>query len=318
MSQFGSVMTAMVTPFDKDLNIDFRKVDELVDYLISEGSDSLLVCGTTGESPTLSSDEKLQLFRAVKQAARGRVPIIGGTGSYNTANSINFTKTAQVAGIDAVLLVNPYYNKPPQEGLYRHFKAIASATTLPVMVYNIPGRTGVNLEPATLARLVELPNVVAVKEASGNLDQVSEIIATIGVSDGVMTRAMAATGRAAVSGNGQHKTFNVYSGDDSLTLPMLSLGARGVVSVASHVVGPDLRRMVNAFLEDHPGQAADLHRKLFPIFKGLFMTTSPIPVKAALKLRGIDCGGLRPPLVEATPEQIDRLRQLLDLVGAAR
>lgn len=306
MGAFGHVMTAMVTPFDADGQVDFTKVVELTDFLISEGSESLLVCGTTGESPTLTNNEKAKLFATVKEAAKGRVPVVAGTGTNNTATSITMTRAAVDAGVDAVLVVNPYYNKPPQEGLYRHFRAVAEATTLPVIIYNIQGRTAVNLETATLARLAELPNVVAVKEASGNLDQVSDVARTIGAADGVLAKKPVLVGASAAP-EPAPRPFWIYSGDDSLTLPMLAVGATGVISVASHVAGPQIRDMITAFIEGDAPRAAATHARLYGLFKGLFVTTNPILVKAALKLRGIDVGGLRLPLVEATAEQIERL-----------
>jgi 4-hydroxy-tetrahydrodipicolinate synthase len=296
------LMTAMVTPFDAHQRVDFAKMAELTEHLLAEGTDGLLVCGTTGESPTLTHDEKLELFRTVKAAARGRAPVIAGVGSNATAATIELAKEAADLGVDALLVVNPYYNKPPQEGLYRHFKAVAEATDLPNILYNIQGRTAVNLEVSTLARLAALPNIVGVKEASGNLDQVSETVLRVGAGHGVL----AAPG----------ESFQVYSGDDSLTLPMLAVGACGVVSVASHVVGKPMREMIEALGAGDVGRAAALHRRLLPLFKGLFATTNPILVKAALRLRGLDVGGLRLPLVEATPEQVQRLEAIMGEVGA--
>lgn len=300
-------MTAMVTPFDGDLRVDYKAVGRLTDFLIAEGSESLLVCGTTGEAPTLTHDEKLGLFREVVRAAAGRVPVLAGTGGNDTASTVTLTREAETCGVDGILVVSPYYNKPPQEGLFVHFKAVAEATRLPVIIYNIPGRTAVNLEVATLARLAELPNVVGVKEASGSMDQVSETVRVVGASGGVLGRPPASPDR---------KAFWVFSGDDSLTLPMLAVGATGVVSVASHVVGRDMNRMVKAFLEGQTTEAASIHRRLLPLLKGLFVTTSPIPIKAALKLRGLDTGGLRSPLVPATETQIETLRQIMLKVGA--
>ena len=291
------LMTAMVTPFDKDGAVDLARVGDLVEHLLAEGTDGLLVCGTTGESPTLSSEEKLALFRVVLQVARGRAPVIAGVGSNNTAGTVALARRAADLGVDALLVVNPYYNKPPQEGLYQHFRAVAEATPLPNILYNIPGRTAVNLEVSTLTRLAALPNVVAVKEASGNLDQVSETLRGVGGAGGVL--------------DPEGTRFAVYSGDDSLTLPMLSVGACGVVSVASHVVGRPLHDMIRAFQAGDVGRAAALHRRLLPLFRGLFATTNPILVKAALRLRGLDVGGLRLPLVEASEEQVERLHLIM-------
>lgn len=301
MNTFGHVMTAMVTPFDEKCRVDYGKAADLARLLLREGTDSLLVCGTTGESPTLKHDEKLELFRTIKKAA-GAAPVVAGTGTNDTEASVAFTREAEAAGVDGILLVNPYYNKPPQEGLYRHFRAIAEATKLPVIVYNIPGRTGVNLDVPTLKRLAELPNVVAVKEASGNLDQVSETVRTVGAAHGVWTASPS-------------DRFGVYSGDDSLTLPMLSVGAIGVVSVVSHVAGPQIKEMITSFHSGDVARAAALHARLFPLFKGFFQTTNPILIKAGLRLRGFDVGPLRLPLLEATSEQIEKLRGLMEDAG---
>jgi len=218
MSIFGRISTAMVTPFDAKGYIDFQKTTYLVEYLIQHGSDSLVVAGTTGESPTLTKEEKIALFKHVVKVVNGRVPVIAGTGSNNTKESVELTKKAEEIGVDGILLVVPYYNKPNQEGIYQHFRAIAEATSLPVMLYNIPGRSGVNMLPETVIRLAEIPNVRAVKEAGGDLNQMSEIIANT------------------------PDDFALYSGDDSLTLPVLSIGGEGVVSVASHVVGDEMQK----------------------------------------------------------------------------
>ncbi len=331
MNAFGSLMTAMATPFDADGKVDFQKAHDLARLLLAEGSDSLLVAGTTGESPTLNHAEKLTLFRAVKKAA-GTAPVLAGTGTNDTATSIALTREATECGVDGILVVSPYYNKPPQEGLYQHFRAVAQATTLPVVIYNIPGRTGVNLETVTLQRLARIPNVKAVKEASGNLDQVSEIARSIGASGRALApRPLAhaaspvrdglpATPRHDREERGETPTFasqaavkefSIYSGDDSLTLPILSVGGCGVISVASHVAGPEIKRMISAYLNGQVSEAAALHARLHPIFRGLFATTNPILVKAALRLRGFDAGTVRPPLVEATPEQIEHLRSVM-------
>lgn len=302
MNTFGPVMTAMVTPFDAHGRVDLEKAAELATRLLAEGTDTIVVAGTTGESPTLTHDEKLSLFRAVK-AAVGKAPVVAGTGSNDTQASVALTREAEECGVDGILAVNPYYNKPPQEGLYRHFRAMAEATRLPVIVYNIPGRTGVNLDVATLARLAELPNIAAVKEASGNLDQVSETARVVGAAYGA--------GKSAGARARRPDDFAIYSGDDSLILPMLSVGGYGVVSVVAHVAGREIREMIEAFHAGDVGRAAALHARLLPLFKGLFLTTNPIPVKAALKLKGFDAGGLRLPLVEATPAQIDAIRAVM-------
>jgi 4-hydroxy-tetrahydrodipicolinate synthase len=296
MASFGRVLTAMVTPLDRDLAVDYGRAAALARRLVESGSDGLVVCGTTGESPTLSDDEKIRMFRAVREAVGDRASVIAGTGTYDTAHSIHLTREAERAGCDGVLLVNPYYNKPSQEGLYRHFKAIAEATRLPVMLYNIQSRTSVNCEPATVARLAQVPNIVAIKEASGNLDQMSQI------------RRLTPP------------EFLMYSGDDSLTLPLLAVGGYGVVSVAAHVAGREIHDMIDAFTAGDVRRALALHLRLWPLFKVIFITTNPTPVKAALQLVGFDAGGLRLPLVEATPrerEQIADVLRQLDLVQIA-
>lgn len=288
MPDYGSVITAMVTPFDAEGRVDAARAAELARRLVEAGSDGIVVAGTTGESPTLSSEERLALLRAVLEAVGDRAFVWMGTGTNDTAASIRLTREAEEAGAHGVMLVTPYYNKPPQAGLLEHFRAIASATRLPVMVYNVPGRTACNLEPETLVRLVEAaPNVVAVKEASGNLDQVGEIRRRL------------------------PRPFRVYAGDDSFTLPVLAIGGDGVVSVASHLVAGELRRMVDAFRGGRVEEASAIHLRLLPLFKALFWTANPIPVKTALRLVGFDVGGVRPPLVEMPREMEERLRSLL-------
>jgi 4-hydroxy-tetrahydrodipicolinate synthase len=286
-TDFGRVLTAMVTPFEKDFSVNFDLAGKLARYLVQSGSDGLVVSGTTGESPTLSSEEKIELFRVIVEEVGGEATVIAGTGSYDTAGSVNLTRAAERVGVDGLLLVAPYYNKPSQEGLYQHYKAVAKSTNLPVMLYNIPGRTGVNVLPETVARLAEIDNIVALKEAAGSMDQVSEL-------------------RRLLPDN-----FAIYSGDDSLTLPMMALGAKGVVSVAAHVVGPRLKEMVNAFLAGNFTLATQIHQELFPVFKGLFITTNPVPVKAALNLLGWQVGIPRLPLVKATVAEKESIKRML-------
>ncbi|KYD29532.1 4-hydroxy-tetrahydrodipicolinate synthase [Parageobacillus toebii] len=288
MIQFGKIVTAMVTPFDHKGNIDFAKTTKLVDYLLENGTDSLVVAGTTGESPTLTTEEKVALFRHVVSVVNRRVPVIAGTGSNNTHASIELTKKAEEAGVDAVMLVAPYYNKPNQEGLYQHFKAIAESTSLPVMLYNIPGRSVVNMSVDTVVRLSEIPNIVAIKDASGNLDTMTEIIAR--------TR----------------EDFLLYSGDDNITLPVLAIGGAGVVSVASHIIGNEMQQMIAAFEAGELAKAAKLHQKLLPIMKGLFAAPNPVPVKTALQLKGLDVGSVRLPLVPLTEQERIELMNLLN------
>ena len=287
MVHFGRVSTAMVTPFDKNGHIDFGKTTQLVNYLIDNGTDSLVIAGTTGESPTLSKEEKLALFDHVVKVVKKRIPVIAGTGSNNTYASVELTKKAEQLGVDAIMAVGPYYNKPNQEGLYQHFKAIAEATTLPMMVYNIPGRSSVTIQPQTVIRLSKIPNIVAVKEASGDLNAMTHIIANTA------------------------DDFVLYSGDDSLTIPVLSIGGAGVISVASHVIGNELQEMVKAFFDGEQAKAAKLHQHLLPLMQGLFAAPSPGPVKTALQIKGLDVGSVRLPLVGLTGEERAALISLL-------
>jgi len=265
----------------------FKKTSHLVEYLLKNGSDSLVISGTTGESPTLTFEEKAALFKHVVNVVDKRVPVIAGTGNYNTKDSIELTKKAENIGVDAILLVAPYYNKPNQEGLYQHFKAIAESTSLPVMIYNIPGRSAVNIEPETIIRLSEVPNIKAVKEASGNLVQMAQIIANT------------------------PDDFVLYCGDDSLALPTLSIGGVGVVSVAAHIIGNEMQQMIQAFFSGNVTEAAKWHQKLLPIMKGLFEAPSPAPVKTALQLKGLNVGSVRLPLVPLTEKERIQLAELL-------
>lgn len=287
---FGNVLTAMVTPFNQEGNIDYQQVTNLVEHLLRNGTEGLVVAGTTGESPTLSSAEKVELFTHVVKVVNKRVPVIAGTGSNNTAGSIALTKQAEASGVDAIMLVTPYYNKPSQKGLYQHFLQIAKSTNLPIMLYNIPGRSVVKMSAETIIKLSQVENIVSVKEASGDLDQVSTLIQNTSTE------------------------FSVYSGDDGLTLPMLSIGALGVVSVASHIIGTDLEHMVKGFKQGKVKEAATIHRKLLPIMNGLFTYPSPTPVKYALHQQGLDCGDVRLPLVSLSKdEQIEIDKIVKDL-----
>lgn len=281
----------MVTPMRPDESVDLEKAKELARFLVDHGSDGLVVCGTTGESPTLTADEKLSLFEAVVEAVGDRATVIAGTGSYNTHESVSLTAKASSTGVDGVMLVVPYYNKPPQEGLYQHFRKVSEATELPVMLYNVPPRTSRNLEPETVARLAELPNIVAIKEAAGDMEQVSRLKARL------------------------PESFAIYSGEDSLTLPMLSLGAVGVVSVASHVVGETIKEMIQAFRSGDTDAARACHDRLMPVFKALFVTTNPIPVKWAMSLFGLDMGPFRLPLVPPTPAEQATVKEALRNFG---
>lgn len=284
---FGRVLTAMVTPFKKDLTIDYDQVKKLARHLVQSGSDGLVISGTTGESPTLTKDEKVELFRVVVEEVGGDAVVIAGTGSNDTASSIELTQIAEKVGVDGVMLVVPYYNKPSQEGLYQHFKTIAQSTNLPVILYNVPGRTVANILPQTVVRLSEIENIVAIKEASGNLDQVSELRRLL------------------------PDHFAIYSGEDSLTLPILSLGGMGVISVASHIIGQRIQEMVNAFTSGNITMATKIHCSIYPVFKGMFITTNPVPVKTALNMLGWQVGAPRLPLVDATQEERDAIKKML-------
>lgn len=288
---FGRLITAMVTPFGEDGEINWEATSRLVDELIEQQkSAALVVCGTTGESPTLRDKEKLQLFSFVKKQAAGRCKIIAGTGSNSTQHSIEMTRDAEAIGVDGVLLVVPYYNKPNQEGLYQHFSAIAAATSLPCILYNVPGRTGVSMSAETTLRLAEIPNIVATKECA-SVDQVTQIVTAC------------------------PEDFYVYTGDDSAGLASLAVGGHGIISVASHVAGAQMHEMIEAFTAGNVRRAGELHRQLFPLFKGLFECPQPLPnpsaVKYALKLRGIDVGSVRLPLVPPTEEEAAFIAGLL-------
>jgi 4-hydroxy-tetrahydrodipicolinate synthase len=282
------VVTAMVTPFSGDGAVDLDLAARLADHLVAQGSDGLVLCGTTGESPTLSWAEQHELFVAVKGAVGGRARLIAGSGSNCTAEAIEATREAAALGADGALVVVPYYNKPPQEGLEAHFRAIASAAPeLPLMLYNIPGRTGTSLAPETTARLLDCPNVVSFKAASGTTEEVSALRALCG------------------------ERLAIYSGDDALTLPMLAVGAVGVVSVASHVAGPQISAMIRAFLAGELATALARHEQLLPLCKALFATTNPIPVKAALEMTGWPVGAPRLPLLPASDTVKQRLSETL-------
>lgn len=292
---FGQVLTAMVTPFDAAGQISETGVAQVVEHLLANGSDGLVVCGTTGESPTLSHAEKLGLFRLVKQIVGNRGAVIAGTGGNDTAASIALTQEAAETGVDGALLVVPPYNKPSQEGLYQHFRAIAASTPkLPCMLYNVPPRTAQNMDAATTIRLAkDVPNVVATKEAANNLVQCAEIIAEA------------------------PSEFAVYSGDDGVALPLLAIGGVGVVSVTAHLVGKDMKALHTAFSAGRLTEAARLNGKMLPILRALFQPTtpSPVPVKAALKLLGIEVGGVRLPLVEANAKELDIVKTAMAAYG---
>jgi 4-hydroxy-tetrahydrodipicolinate synthase len=291
-ARFGRLLTAMVTPFTPDGELDLPRAQELALRLIDQGTEALVVCGTTGESPTVYYDDKLRLFQAVLEAVDGQAPIIANAGDNCTDDSVAFARRVVALGVNAVMAVVPYYNKPPQEGLYQHFGAIASAVDVPVILYNIPGRSVVNLEAATTLRLAaDFENIVAVKEASSNLTQIASII------------------------DGAPLGFEVLSGNDEDTLPMMGLGATGVISVASHVAGPALSEMLVAQASGDHTRALKIHLELMPLFKTLFITANPIMVKKALELIGFPVGGTRLPLVPATEAQTAEMIRVLEHLG---
>jgi 4-hydroxy-tetrahydrodipicolinate synthase len=288
---FGRLITAMVTPFAKDGSIDWDGVATLANHLADHGHDAIAVNGTTGEAPTTKSSEKLEIIRVVKSTVGSRVKVLSGAGDNETSYTVEQAKRSAEAGADGLLIVAPYYNKPPQAGIEAHFKAVAAATDLPIMMYDIPGRTGVEIESDTIVRLFELPNIVALKDAKGNLAATSDVIARSGIP--------------------------VYSGDDILNLPFLSIGAVGFVSVCGHTVGSELKEMLNAWFAGDTARALEIHQKLIPVFKGTFRTQGAILTKAAMTLMGLPGGTTRLPLVDATPAQIATLREDLIAGGVA-
>lgn len=290
--QFGRLIPAMVTPFTEDLELDLPRVRELANRLIEGGADSILVNATTGEAPTIFYPSKIELFKAVIDEVAGRVPVIAYSGDNCTADSVDFSKQVEELGVDGLLLVVPYYNKPPQEGMYQHFKAIAEAVDLPCLLYNIPGRCGVNMTAETTLRLAhDVPNIVGIKEASGDLDQVKAII------------------------DGAPEGFVVYSGDDSSTLDIMKLGGVGVVSTIGNVCPERMKEIIDLFVAGKIEEAEAKNEALLPLMNGLFVTTNPILPKEALKLLGFPVGGVRLPLVDATPEQSAQLEKVMREVG---
>jgi 4-hydroxy-tetrahydrodipicolinate synthase len=288
--RFGSLVTAMVTPFRDDHGVDLDGAQSLATHLLDSGSDAVCVAGSTGESATLTHKEKAELFRAVADAVRGRGKVICGTGTYSTAETLELTQAAEDAGADGLLVVTPYYNKPPQRGLIAHFERVAEATDLPIIAYNIPGRTATRIEHDTLVRLAETPNIVAVKDSTGDFQGISRLIAEV-------------------------PDFEVYSGDDWATFGYVCLGAVGVISVAGHLVGSQIRQMIELIETGDIGAARKIHESLSPLYNALFVTSNPIPLKAALELVGRPAGVPRLPLVPATSEERDRVRKALEDAG---
>jgi 4-hydroxy-tetrahydrodipicolinate synthase len=285
----GSLLTAMVTPFQADGSVDFERFRELAMHLVDTGSDGLVVCGTTGESPTLTDEEKLALFQAAAETVGGRATVIAGTGTYDTAHSVRLTKRASAVGVDAILVVTPYYNKPPQRAIVRHFEEIAGATELPVVAYNIPGRVVVNIESPTIARLAEIENVVAVKQALDDAEQARFIA--------------------------EETRLDLYSGDDPNTFAFLELGAVGVVSVTSHLWGSQIAEMIRSHRDGDVDGAREIHEELEPSYELLRIQVNPIPIKAALNLAGHAVGGHRLPMVEPSDDELAQIRSCLERAG---
>ncbi|MCI0845386.1 MAG: 4-hydroxy-tetrahydrodipicolinate synthase [Chloroflexi bacterium] len=288
MVEIGRLLTAMVTPFDEKGEVDFEQAKKLAHALLDSGSDGVVLSGTTGESPTLTTEEKMRLFSEVKQSVGTKGVVIAGTGTYSTAESIELSQEAEKQGVDGLLLVVPYYNKPPQEGIYQHFKAIAGKTSLPCIVYNIIGRTGVNMTDETTIRLSQIDNIIGTKEASGDMNQIARII------------------------QGASPDFKVWSGDDNQTFLIMSMGGYGVVSVVSHLVGNQIKHMMGLVLEGDIEGAAAEHRRLLPIFLGMFTESNPIPVKYAVNHLGLKVGGPRLPLVPPSEKTVAQIEKLME------
>ena len=292
---FGRVLTAMITPFDAAGNVDYAEAGRIAQWLTEHGSDGLVVTGTTGESATLSLDEKMRMYETVVKAVQGQAKVLAGTGSYDTAETVELSRAASETGVDGLLVVTPYYNKPSQEGLYQHYKAVAEASRLPLVLYNVPARTCVNLEAATVLRLAQIETIVAIKEASKLLDQVGEII--LGAPEG----------------------FQVYGGADEVNLPILALGGVGNISVISHVVGLDLQKMHQAFFSGDLETARRLHLNTLPITRAMFSAPSPVPTKTALAMMDVlPSSRVRLPLVEANERERGLIHAALKDYGLLR
>ncbi len=287
MKEIGRLITAMVTPFDEEGRVDYEQAKRLAKALLDSGSDGVILSGTTGESPTLSTEEKLRLFSEVKAAIGDRGAILAGTGSYNTAESIELSKEAEQTGVDGLLLVVPYYNKPPQDGLYQHFKAISSSVNLPCMLYNVTSRTSLNMTDETTIRLSEIDNIVGIKEAGSDLDQISRII------------------------DGAKPGFLLWSGNDNETFPIMAVGGYGVVSVVSHLVGSQIRHMMGLLMDGDVEGAAAEHRRLLPLFKAMFVVSNPIPLKYSLNQMGFNVGNPRLPMVPLDANSAAKLDKVL-------
>jgi len=285
---FGELITAMVTPFDSKYRLDLESAKKLMQHLVDNGSESILLSGTTGESPTLTDSEKFELFELGVDFLKNKAKVIAGTGSNDTAHSIKLSKQAEKRGVDYLLCVTPYYNKPGQEGLMQHFKSIALAVNIPVIIYNVPSRTACNISSKTAIELSKIENIIGIKEASSDFRQIAEEI------------------------RDSRPGFLIYSGNDGDTLPMLSLGAYGVISVASHVVGKEIRKMIRSFKEGNIKEASRLHNWLLDIFYGIFITTNPVPIKTALNLSGINAGPPRLPLYSMNDSELTAFKKILE------
>lgn len=283
---FEGSIVAMITPFDQNNKIDEQGIEELVEFHVKNGTDGIVPCGTTGESPTLSHEEHKKVIEVTVKAVAGRVPVIAGTGSNSTEEAIDLTASAKELGADGVLLVMPYYNKPTQKGLYEHFKTIAEKVDIPGIIYNVPSRSGVNMLPSTLAELAELKNVVAVKEASGNLEQMAEVMYLCG------------------------KNITLLSGDDKILLPVLSIGGKGVISVVANIIPKEVSQMVKEFQKGNYQEAQDLFFKtIYPLSRAMFYETNPIPVKTAVRLMGLPAGNLRLPMIDMEDSHFQQLKK---------
>lgn len=289
--EFGKYLSVIITPFHPDNTINYEAILKVANYMIDGGVEGLIIAATGGESATMSLEERIALTKFMKKEVGHRVPIIVGTGTNNTAASIETTKAIEAAGADAVLLVSPYYNKPNQEGLYQHFKAIAESTSLPVFLYNVPGRTGVSIAPETVARLAQVPNIYGMKDASGNMDNLTTLLRTV------------------------PDHFKVYTGDDNLAVPALSIGVYGLISVVAQVAPGPIKEMMDAFRAGDQEKAARMHRNLFPLLDVMFIASNPVPTKVALNLMGYDVGGVRLPLTMPSKSQAEKIATVLKAQG---
>lgn len=289
--EFGRYLSVMVTPFNEDMSVNYDAAKQLARHLVNSGIEGLILGATGGESSTLTLEERIELTRVIKNDIGQNIPVIVGTGNNNTRDSIRITQKIEKAGADGVLLITPYYNKPTQEGAFRHFEAIAASTKLPVLLYNVPGRTGVNLLPSTIERLANIPNIIGMKETSGSMDQLTELLRRVSPE------------------------FHVYTGDDNLAIPSLSIGAYGLITVVGQIAGKEIKEMLDAFWNKDTDKAAYLHRRLFPLFDVMFIVANPVPVKIALRMMGFDVGPFRLPLVPPSKSQTEQIAKVMKDLG---